>query len=216
MSDPDATRSELPTLREQRRDELRRRLSDTATALFLERGFGGVTVAEIAAACGVTEKTVFNHFRTKESLLVDRWDDTIAALGTALAAPDVPVVDSTVRLLDRELDFLTERGTATATTMRRVARFGQLLWSTPELVDHNQRGLQRLTTAALAALATRFATSTHDPATRITAYAVAGLVQVFYASVARHVTTHDAQRCRRAVRRDVRRAAQQLRAGVVG
>ena len=68
-----------PSLREQRRAELRQRLSDTATALFLERGFDAVKVVDIARACGVTEKTVFNHFPSKESLLVDRWEAIMTA-----------------------------------------------------------------------------------------------------------------------------------------
>jgi AcrR family transcriptional regulator len=37
--------------------------------LFAERGFERVSVAEVAAAAGVTEKTVFNHFPTKEDLV---------------------------------------------------------------------------------------------------------------------------------------------------
>ena len=51
---------------------MRQQLSDTATAMFLERGFDGVRVAEVAAACGVSEKTVSNYFPVKEALVMDR------------------------------------------------------------------------------------------------------------------------------------------------
>jgi AcrR family transcriptional regulator len=36
-------------------------------------------VADIAMACGVPEKTVFNYFPTKESLVLDRLEITMAS-----------------------------------------------------------------------------------------------------------------------------------------
>src|ERR1700760_1145093 len=55
----------------------RERISQTATALFLERGFAEVTVAEVAAAAGVSKVTVFAHFPRKEDLLLDRAPEAI-------------------------------------------------------------------------------------------------------------------------------------------
>ncbi len=57
-------------LRERKKLELRRLLSELALDLFSNRGFDAVTVAEIAEAANVSEKTVFNHFATKEDLLL--------------------------------------------------------------------------------------------------------------------------------------------------
>ena len=42
---------------------MRQQLSDTATAMFLERGFNGVRVAEVAAAPGVSVMTVEQDWR---------------------------------------------------------------------------------------------------------------------------------------------------------
>ena len=40
-------------LRERKKRLMRQQLSDTATQMFMERGFDAVRVAEIAEACGV-------------------------------------------------------------------------------------------------------------------------------------------------------------------
>ncbi|MEV8443020.1 TetR/AcrR family transcriptional regulator [Actinosynnema sp. NPDC051121] len=61
-----------PGLRERKKWETRRRISDVATGLFLARGFDNVTVAEIAEAAGVAKMTVFNYFPRKEDLFLDR------------------------------------------------------------------------------------------------------------------------------------------------
>ena len=58
-------------LRARKKRETRRLLSEVATRLFAERGFDRVTIAEVAQAANVSEKTVFNYFATKEDLVVD-------------------------------------------------------------------------------------------------------------------------------------------------
>src|SRR6195256_5661818 len=79
-------------LRERKKRLMRQQLSDTATRMFLERGFDHVRVAEVAEACGVSEKTVFNYFPTKESLVLDRLESTVAALRSGLAEPGIPTL----------------------------------------------------------------------------------------------------------------------------
>lgn len=68
-------------LRERKKRETRLRISDTATGLFLTRGFDNVTVAEVARAADVSVNTVFNYFSTKEDLLFDRQDEIVGLLG---------------------------------------------------------------------------------------------------------------------------------------
>lgn len=58
-------------LRERRKLLTRQELSDAATRLFLEHGFEGVTIAQVAEAAGVAKMTVTNHFPRKEDLVLD-------------------------------------------------------------------------------------------------------------------------------------------------
>ena len=62
----------------------RAHIAAVATELFLERGFDDVTIAEIAAAAGVSKVTVFAHFERKEDLLLDRLPDAVEVVRTAV------------------------------------------------------------------------------------------------------------------------------------
>src|SRR6201994_4577033 len=104
---PDQAPAQAPAgpgegLRERKKRLMRRQLSDTATAMFLDRGFDGVRVAEVAAACGVSEKTVFNYFPVKEALVMDRLEATLAALSAGLADPGLTPVAAALAVLSQE------------------------------------------------------------------------------------------------------------------
>src|SRR3954449_6788324 len=55
-------------LRARKKRATRDAIAASARRLFAERGFDAVTVAEVAVAANVAEKTVFKHFATKEDL----------------------------------------------------------------------------------------------------------------------------------------------------
>src|SRR3954451_1164870 len=67
-------------LRERKKQATRELIADAAMQLFSRRGFDAVTVAEVADAAGVSEKTVFNYFPTKEDLFFDETDEREQAL----------------------------------------------------------------------------------------------------------------------------------------
>jgi AcrR family transcriptional regulator len=67
-------------LRERKKRKTREDIAAAAMALFGERGFDAVTVAEIARAADVSEKTVFNYFPAKEDLVVHRGAERMAEL----------------------------------------------------------------------------------------------------------------------------------------
>lgn len=66
-------------LRERKKRETQESIAAAAMELFQLHGFDDVTVADIARAADVAEKTVFNHFPTKEDLVFFRSDDRLAA-----------------------------------------------------------------------------------------------------------------------------------------
>lgn len=56
-------------LRERKRRQTRRELVRAAMRLFEEKGYEETTVAEIASAAGVSTKTFFNYFASKDEVL---------------------------------------------------------------------------------------------------------------------------------------------------
>ena len=205
-------------LRERKKRLMRQQLSGTATAMFLERGFDGVRVAEIAAACGVSEKTVFNYFPVKEALVMDRLEITQAALCAALADPALTPVQAALAVLDHELGAITGWLTAQEDPTQgraTIRRFGDLIRATPALRAYQADMTDQSASAAAAVLAARAGTSPDDPEPQITARALLGLWHVQAGSLRRHLdhpaTTallHDQ------VTADVRRAARLIDTGL--
>src|SRR5690242_10434744 len=118
-------------LRERKKRQTRDTIATTAMGLFLARGFDDVTVAEVAAAADVSEKTVFNHFPTKEDLVFARGDDRLEARAEAIRTrmPGVPLA----RLFeDQAMAFLDQIESGNVESMLAVLR---LVRGSPTLRD---------------------------------------------------------------------------------
>lgn len=202
--------SEPVGLRERKKRAMREHLSDTATVMFLERGFDQVRVSEVAAACGVSEKTVFNYFPTKESLLLDREAGMAAMLRRALAVPG-PVTDAVVSALAEELDEL-EDGVSVdgpgAVELAMIDRFAAMVEATPSLRAAHNDMMDRLVQTAADALAARDGTDPEAPEHQIAANALLGLWRIQLRAMRRHTDgTRTPAQVRLAVLADVHRAA---------
>src|SRR5687767_15822817 len=86
----------VPDTRAERKSRLRGELIEAALRLMGERGFDDVTVDELAAECGVSTRTVFRYFETKDDIVVAPLFAHLSILRTgmqkALAAGDRPLL----------------------------------------------------------------------------------------------------------------------------
>ena len=205
-------------LRERKKRLMRQQLSDTATAMFLERGFDAVRVAEVAAACGVSEKTVFNYFPVKEALVMDRLETTLAALRAGLADSARTPVQAALAILDQELGALTGwlAGQEDSSQGRQaIRRFGDLIRATPSLRAYQADMMDQSAAVATQILAARAGMSTADPEPQIAARALLGLWRVQGDSLRRHLHGSPAPaQLHDLVTADVRRADQLIDTGL--
>jgi AcrR family transcriptional regulator len=108
-------------LRERNRRETLHRIADVAMELFVERGFEATTLDEIAAAAGISRRTFFHYFKSKEDILLAHQEGYADALKAAVlqhsstAAPIDVVRDA---LLELSARFGSERTIAIARVMR--------------------------------------------------------------------------------------------------
>lgn len=67
-----------PSLREEQKALTRRRLLDSAEAVFARRGFHGASVDEIAREAGATSGALYSNFSGKEDLFLALFEERIA------------------------------------------------------------------------------------------------------------------------------------------
>ncbi|MGD0605814.1 MAG: TetR family transcriptional regulator [Streptosporangiaceae bacterium] len=215
---PQAGAPQAGGLRERKKRLMRQRLSDTATEMFMARGFGAVRVAEVAAACGVSEKTVFNYFPTKESLILDRLDATVASLRTGLADPEVGPAEAALRILDTELGAMTSWLAAQddpALAAAAIRRFGTLIQDTPSLRAYQSDMMDQFTAVAAAILARRAGMNDDDPEPQIAATALLGLWRIQFQALSRYLDgTRTPAQVHQAVTAEVHRAARLIDTGL--
>ncbi|MFI1836649.1 TetR family transcriptional regulator [Streptomyces olivaceoviridis] len=118
-------------LRERKKQRMYQDVSDIAVRLFLERGFDAVSVAEVAAAAGISKPTLFRYFPAKEDLVLHRIADHETEAARVVAGEADPV-DALRRHF---LAGLERRDPVTGLNDHPgVLAFHRLLYGTPSLV----------------------------------------------------------------------------------
>ncbi|MCX5411098.1 TetR/AcrR family transcriptional regulator [Streptomyces sp. NBC_00059] len=138
-----------PGLRERKKQLTYEAVSETAIAMFLERGFDKVSVAEVAAAADISKPTLFRYFPAKEDLVLHRFadhEDESARVVAGRAEGTTPL-DA---LRAHFLDGLDRRDPVTGLCdVPQVLAFLRMLYGTPSLVAR-MFAYQRRSEAALA------------------------------------------------------------------
>ncbi|MGO9156894.1 TetR/AcrR family transcriptional regulator [Mycobacterium sp.] len=111
MTRKETTAASEMGLRERKRQQTRQELISAAMRLFDERGYEQTTVAEIASAAGVSTKTFFNYFASKDEVLFPHLSHRIDAAVAIIEqrGPDDQMADVLVAAMQHMLaDALAE------------------------------------------------------------------------------------------------------------
>jgi AcrR family transcriptional regulator len=140
-------------LREEKKARTRAALVGAAERLFAEKGYDGTTVADIAAAAGVSTRTFFGYFRAKEDVLFAGADERLATLAEAFGDGTADLGDIVERVLAASDDMagpdrlavLLDRPELRAQAMQRLIAAQRLIagWlrrTYPERMDATLSG----------------------------------------------------------------------------
>ncbi len=201
-------------LRERKRRLTRQLISDAATALFATRGFDHVRVSEVADRVGVSEKTIYNYFPTKESLVLDNADEGVQRVAQALRErqPGESLTDSVVRAIQEDPFQYYD---APDELIAFIPAFREMIEGTPALKAAWLEVHDRLATVLREELSALAEIDPNAPEPMIAARALAGLTQVAFEAQIRHIEQgRRGEALRRAVATDLERAARLLEAGL--
>jgi AcrR family transcriptional regulator len=165
-------RAVVDSLRERKKRRTRELIAETARLLFVERGFEAVTIAEVAAAAEVSEKTVFNYFPTKEDLVYWKLETFEQELLAAIRdrRPGESALDGFAAFLRRPRGLLAE-GAEASDALLGVVR---MIASSPHLLAREQKVFARYTESLAGLLARETGAEADDVAPQIAAHAMIG------------------------------------------
>lgn len=178
--------------------------------MFLVHRFDQVTVARIAAACEVSEQTMFNYFPTKESMFLDRSESMIDAVADAVRERgSVSLVEAVVQALLGVNQPPQGKAVDEARELRLFRLFCDVATGSPTLVGARSANFARFTDGVSVALAQRIGADPNDPEVQLATQVIAGLVRVRMQSTFHHVAQASSiAALNDVIRRDILRAAQ--------
>jgi AcrR family transcriptional regulator len=117
-------RDPLP-VRERTRRAVRDELAQLAKDLFVEKGYDETTIDDLAAAAGMSKRTFFRYFASKEELVMGKYEILGEQLAEDLAArpADEPIWASLRQVFGRVVEsFGSEARGATTVAMENIVR----------------------------------------------------------------------------------------------
>ena len=207
---PDEAPDPNESLRQRKKRRVRQQISNMATAMFLVHGFDNVTVARIAAACEVSEQTVFNYFPTKESMFFDRSEALINAVADAVRERgSTSLVEAVVQSLGGGIHSGQSVALDEAGQLHLFRLFCDAATGSPTLAGARFADLPRFIDGVSIALAQRIGADPIDPEVQLATLVIAGLLRVRLQSTFHHVQQATSiAALNDVVRRDILKAAQ--------
>jgi AcrR family transcriptional regulator len=173
-------------LRELKKEQTRRRITETAQRLFGERGFDAVTVAQVARAAEVAEATLFNYFPTKEDLFysgLEAFGDRLIDAVRQRPAGE-PALVSVRSFLLQTGGQLAQIAAGDREALERARTTARVIAASPAL-----RARERLALAGIAAELA--AVLSDDPVTRAIANALMGVHSALVEYARNRLLTND-------------------------
>ena len=201
-------------LRERKKEETRRRIAETARELFVERGFDRVTVAEVASAADVSQKTVFNYFPTKEDLFYWRMESFEEELLAAVRgrAERESVIAAFGRFLLEQRGLLAKHEPEAREQLVRISR---MIEESPALRAREEQVLAGYTASLAAVLAEETGARADDIEPRVAANAMMGVHRALIDYVRRRIVAGElTPRLSREVRAQAKQALALLERGL--
>jgi AcrR family transcriptional regulator len=172
-------------LRARKKRETAARISGVAIGLFVERGFDAVTIAEVAEAADVSVNTVYNHFRTKEDLVLPpeeaspgRLAEMVRARGLGVSAAHAVFGRLRAEVRGRERSVGLTEG---------FGRVLPMMLAAPTLAARLGELGTRMTGELAALLAEEAGTGPDDRVPGLVAAQIGWVHNLVYAEIGRHV-----------------------------
>ncbi|AKA01756.1 TetR family transcriptional regulator [Streptomyces noursei ZPM] len=172
-------------LRERKKRQTRRRISEVALGLFVARGFDKVTIAEVAAAADVSVNTLYNYFAAKEDLVLP--PDEASPQRLADIVRDRQPGESAARaVLDRLRDELRRRDRRVGLT----AGFGpvfEMMRAAPTLTARLEDLGRQMTDALVTVLTEETGAAPGDQTPRVVASQIGWFHSLVYGEIGRRI-----------------------------
>jgi AcrR family transcriptional regulator len=197
-------------LRERKKRQTRDAIAEVAMRLFQRHGYDAVTVADVARAADVSEKTVFNYFPTKEDLVFHRGAERRAALVDAVRnRPRGASLVDPFRTATRELLDAVESG-----SLESIVAIPRLVRQSPALRDRLLRAWEEEAAVLTPAIADAAGLPERDLVAAVMARSLAWTHRlVFRAAFARLLAGEDREAIAADLREQAKRAYDLLEDG---
>jgi AcrR family transcriptional regulator len=147
-------------IRERTRRLAQTELTSVAQDLFVAQGYDGTTVDQIAAAAGMSKRTFFRYFPSKDDLVIGKYDLFADRMAEALdeRPADEPVWESLRRVFDMTLDYVQDDY-----QRARNEAMDEIVRSTPQLYARYLEKMQRVQQLLIGRVAGRLNVGDDDP-----------------------------------------------------